>query len=302
MQFRKYQHIEKFGTRDVKGIKQGVCYVFPKVDGTNASVWLGDDGKIHAGSRNRELTIEEDNFGFYKHILEQANIKNFLFNNPELRLYGEWLVPHTLKTYRDDAWRTFYVFDVTKESGPDEDREYLPYPEYQPLLEKYNIEYLPPICKIEKPTKQNLINQIDKTGDYLIKDEADYGEGIVIKNYDFENDYGHTKWAKMVTSRFKENHSKSQINEMESSTTVEEKIVDEYVDEALVDKNLTRVKNNHDGWKSEFIPELFGRVYNDLVNECIWDAIKKFNKPTVDFGDLKGDMIYKIKRLKPELF
>ena len=38
MEFRKYQHIERFGTSEVEQIEIGTCYVFPKIDGTNNMV------------------------------------------------------------------------------------------------------------------------------------------------------------------------------------------------------------------------------------------------------------------------
>jgi hypothetical protein len=65
MEFKKYMHLERFGTSEVEGIEIGTTYVFPKLDGTNASVWF-EDGKIKAGSRNRELSFDNDNAGFYK--------------------------------------------------------------------------------------------------------------------------------------------------------------------------------------------------------------------------------------------
>ena len=65
MEFRKYQHIERFGTDEVDGIEFGKCYIFYKIDGTNGSVWLDNDGNLKAGSRNRELTLENDNARFY---------------------------------------------------------------------------------------------------------------------------------------------------------------------------------------------------------------------------------------------
>jgi len=34
MEFRKYQHIERFGTDEVDGIEFGKCYIFYKIDGT----------------------------------------------------------------------------------------------------------------------------------------------------------------------------------------------------------------------------------------------------------------------------
>ena len=83
MEFQKYQHIERFGTDEVDGIELGECYVFPKIDGTNSSVWL-EDGQIKAGSRNRELTLENDNAGFYNSVINDERIKGFLAEYPHL--------------------------------------------------------------------------------------------------------------------------------------------------------------------------------------------------------------------------
>jgi hypothetical protein len=38
MSFKKYQHIERYGTDEVEGIDAGLCYVFYKIDGTNSSI------------------------------------------------------------------------------------------------------------------------------------------------------------------------------------------------------------------------------------------------------------------------
>ena len=43
MQFREYQHVEHFGMPEVEFIEQGKCYISPKIDGTNASVWYCND-------------------------------------------------------------------------------------------------------------------------------------------------------------------------------------------------------------------------------------------------------------------
>ena len=49
---------------------------------------------------------------FCKFARSNPNIEAFLIEYPYLRLYGESLVPHSIKDYREDAWRKFYVFDV----------------------------------------------------------------------------------------------------------------------------------------------------------------------------------------------
>lgn len=64
MEFLKYQHLERFGTTEVENIELGKTHVFPKIDGTNASVWLDKNGNIQAGSRKRHLSLDSDNAGF----------------------------------------------------------------------------------------------------------------------------------------------------------------------------------------------------------------------------------------------
>ena len=54
MNFTKYQHVERLGTTETDGILDGDVLVFPKIDGTNCSVWLGDDGDVHCSNRNME--------------------------------------------------------------------------------------------------------------------------------------------------------------------------------------------------------------------------------------------------------
>ena len=42
--FVKYMHLERYGNEEVDGIEQGTTYVFPKLDGTNAQVWVDGEG------------------------------------------------------------------------------------------------------------------------------------------------------------------------------------------------------------------------------------------------------------------
>jgi hypothetical protein len=297
MEFRKYMHIEKFGTDEVEGIELGKVYVFPKIDGTNASVWL--DTVYTAGSRTRELTPDKDNAGFYNWVIDQDNIKRFLDDHSNMRLFGEWMVPHSLKTYRDDAWRRFYVFDVTEET--DEGYRYLPYDEYKPLMEEYGIDYIPPISIIDSPSTDQLMWQL-KQNVFLIEDGKGVGEGIVLKNYDFVNKYGRTTWAKIVTSEFKEKHSRTMgPPEMKGERVVERDIAEKYVTKALCEKVYAKILNE-DGWRSEYIPRLLNTVYYDLIREESWTFIKEFKRPTIDYKKLFNLTVQQVKIHLPNLF
>jgi hypothetical protein len=301
MEFKRYQHVERYGTDKVDGIEIGKCYIFPKLDGTNGSVWLDDNGNIKAGSRNRELTLEQDNRGFYAYILSNENIKRYLEKHPTHRLYGEWLIPHSLRTYREDAWRRFYIFDVCldKEDG---DVEYIPYDIYKPMLEEFNLDYISALAIIKNPSYEQLIN-ILKQNIFLIEDGKGIGEGIVIKNYDFYNKWKRQTWAKIVSSEFKEQHAKIMgAPEINGKTLIEEKIIDEFCTSAFIEKEYAKIVNEMNGWQSKYIQMLFGRVYSELVKEETWNIVKKYKNPKIDFKTLNTLLINKVKEVKKELF
>lgn len=292
MEFKKYQHVERFGTIETAGIENGMCYVFPKIDGTNASLWWNDG--LKAGSRNRELSLNYDNAGFMAWAINEPSFRDLFREYPQLRLYGEWLVPHTLKTYHECAWRNFYVFDVM--SGD----EYLRYDDYSKILSTHGIEYIPPICKVENPTYERLIAQLEKN-DYLIEDGKGAGEGIVIKNYDYRNKFGRIVWAKIVANEFKAKHRKKGVTELKEAKIIEQEIAEKFITKSLVEKEFAKI-NAEAGWSSKFIPRLLSIVFYCLVKEESWNFIKEFKNPTIDFKRLSFFTNNRIKELMPELF
>jgi hypothetical protein len=308
MEFKKYQHLERFGTTEVQNIELGKTYIFPKIDGTNASVWLNDKGEIQAGSRNRHLTLESDNAGFYAWVKEQSNLLEYLTENPTHRLYGEWLVPHSLKTYKEDAWRNFYVFDVAIDKAENEIMhesdnkvKYLHYDEYKPLLEGKGLNFIVPISIITNASYEQLVNQLLKNV-FLIEDGKGVGEGIVIKNYDFKNKYGRNTFAKIVTSEFKEKHAKTMgASEIKGKKMVELEIAQEFVTTALVEKVYAKIENDK-GFNSRSIPQLLNTVYYDVVKEDAWNFVKKHKNPSINFKTLQHFIFAQVKEKAPHLF
>jgi len=307
MKFKEYQHIERFGTTEVQNIELGECYVFPKIDGTNASVWL-NNGKVQAGSRTRHLTLEADNAGFFRWASEDERILKYLTENPTHRLFGEWLVPHSLKTYRPETWRKFYVFDVAIDRTPEEIKHecdstlnYIPYDVYKPLLEAHSIDYIPVIAKITNGSYEQFVNQLINNI-YLIEDGKGAGEGIVVKRYDFRNRFNRQTWAKIVTSEFKEKHHKEMgPPEIKGERMIEQEIATQFVTQALVDKEFSKIESI-DGWSSKFIPRLLNTVYYSVVKEECWEFVKLHKNPTIDFKRLMHFVYAQVKIKKPELF
>lgn len=80
-----------------------------KIDGTNASIWIGEDGLVRAGSRSRFITPEDDNYGFARWVKEHED---------ELRLglglgthFGEWWGSGIQRRY-GLAEKRFSLFNV----------------------------------------------------------------------------------------------------------------------------------------------------------------------------------------------
>lgn len=295
--FKEYQHIEKFGNDEVQGIELGECYIFPKIDGTNSSIWVNDKGEVCAGSRRRELSLEEDNQGFMAYMINNFGLIGLAQDNPNWNIYGEWLVPHSLKTYKDSAWRRFYIFDI----WDNDNNCYLHYESYRPVLDNYDVDYIPPLCVFKNANYDNLLQEI-KNNTFLIEDGKGTGEGIIIKNYSYQNRFGRTIWAKLVTNEFKEKHARLMPTEKLGKQMVEEEICNKYVSEHLINKIYSKIVNEENGWNSKQIPRLLNTVYYDLINEETWNVIKTMKNPTINFKTLNTLVIMKIKALRPELF
>lgn len=323
--FRKYDHLERHGRTEVQDITVGKVYVFPKLDGTNASVWMGNDGKVKCGSRNRTLSIDNDNAGFCAWVNSDDPVAKTLRMAvgaaPQLTLYGEWLVPHSLKTYRSESWRRFWIFDVYDRVA----QCYQSFNGYKTFLATYGLDFIPPLSIIENPS----IEQLDAAvalNTFQIKDGEGVGEGVVLKNYNWRNKFGRQPWAKIVRNEFKEMNAKEfGPNEKKGPDHVEAKIAERYVTKALVDKVRAAVVRNAalateegrlfldqgatEDWKGfeeknrgKIIPELLHRVFYDVVNEDMWDAVKRHKNPTINFKTLQSFVTYNIKQHAEDLF
>lgn len=307
MEFVEYQHVVKLDDPEVEGLLVGRCFIFPKIDGTNASLWLDYEEGVQAGSRRRHLEIgKKDNAGFLGSILVDERYNKFFQEFSKLRLYGEWLVPHTMKTYRDDAWRKFYVFDVTVHDKDLDTERYLPYEEYSKFLKHYNIDFIPPLRVITDPSHEDLVRATD-INTYLLKEDSGVGEGVVIKNYEFVNKYGRIKWGKIVRNDFKDKHYSEMGAPERDSHLIEKELVDKYFDQTVVDKLFANIliENDTTTFNAKFIPRLLEQSYHDFVTEEIWAMVKYVQKNKlrgIDFKNLKQHTLNKVKGFYPQLF
>ena len=319
-EFLAYPHVEKHGHLEVDGIDIGRVHIFPKLDGTNASLWI--DGELQAGSRTRQLTDAVDNAGFRTWAIAavaSTGCHDFLRENPHYILYGEWLVPHSFKGYREEAWRRFWVFDVYNRVA----ESFVCWEDYRALLEPYEIDLIYPLAIVNNPNEKQLLGLLESNS-FLCEDGAGPGEGIVLKQYGYRNRFGRVTWAKMVRNEFKERHKVAMgVDESDGGVTVEMKIAEKFVIEAFVAKERAKIESAlcnemaSDTWsvddareylcsqeaRKQLIPRLLQTCFYELVREHAWDMVKIAKRPpTVDFVKLNQHTILRVKAFAGDLF
>ncbi len=90
--------------------KSNGCVITEKIDGTNALIHVSEEGAVRAGSRNRWITPEADNFGFAQWVHDHTD--ELLQLGPGNH-YGEWWGAGIQRRYGQAAKR-FSLFNVDR--------------------------------------------------------------------------------------------------------------------------------------------------------------------------------------------
>lgn len=133
-----------------------------KIDGSNAQIYIGDDGEFLVGSRNRWITPESDNFGFASWAL--SNKEELLKLGPG-RHFGEWWGAGIQRRYGLDHKR-FSLFNTLR----------------------WNKDNIPSCCHVVPELYRGVFDEdeIQKTRDLLIAEGSQASpdfmnpEGIII--------------------------------------------------------------------------------------------------------------------------
>lgn len=188
------------GTFEVGDIIQ----ITTKIDGANASIAYDETtGKLEIFSRTNLLDKPGDLRGFYDYIRSEVEPKTDWSKHPDLVIFGEWLVKHSVN-YKNDCYNKWRVYDIwDKTLG-----RYLPQSNVKEICKQLGLEY------IEELYYGPFISW-DHCRSFLTKSTA-YGpeqEGIVIKNQSKlgKDDNRAPAYLKIVNEKFKESqHSKKE--------------------------------------------------------------------------------------------
>jgi len=294
--FRKYPKIQRLGKEETDGILEGMCYIQEKIDGANASVWMGVDGKICCGSRNQQLTKDvscweetgNNGFnGFLDYIKNHEGISKYLMLHPEHTLYGEWCVKHSI-AYKETSYKKFYMFDILRPGLTE--FEWMNSSDLALVSSQYKIEAPQVFGVFADPTPEQLDEFVGKS---CLGEE---GEGVVIKNFDFINKFGENQFAKIVTQRFREKNALTfGGNSKHSECYLEQYFVNKFMTLARVQKTMQKAEAIKGRLDMEHTPMIIQMSYHDLLTEEVWEIAKK--NGVIDFRKFKGLCAQKSKQI-----
>lgn len=269
---KHYMDIERLKPSFVEGFEVGDDIVIQeKIDGANFSIrYDKEDNSVKAFSRKKELNFSNNLRGAWEwsQKLSVDLIKSVLRDN--LILFGEWLVPHTVK-YPDDKYQNAYFFDVYNT----ETEEYLTQDKVEKIINDLGLTYVP-VFYIGKFTSW------DHVKSYIGKTEmgGEYGEGIVVKNQTKLNN-SNTRlpfYTKIVCETFCETkaHSHNKVVDMakmvdrERAVTLTETVVTKARVTKLINKMVDEgiIREDWDAHDMGTIAKNLGKaVYYDCKKE-----------------------------------
>lgn len=286
--FHSYEKVERLEKEECDGILKGGCYIFEKIDGANAQIYLDTETReIAFGSRNRVLGVGDnlvsgDSFRGFSNWVKENNValSKFFHMYPDFMLYGEWLIKHSVQ-YAPTAFNKFYVFDIYDSV----DQKYIGIEKHRSWIDlcDLGIPIIPFDDWIENPT----IDKLKILLEYPSRLGAPFREGIVIKNYDFTNKWGRQPYAKLLHKDFQEVKSKPKA--VVSSDAIELAIQVQYVSKARVTKICNKIINTSLDSRLEMrhIPQVINMVWYDIITEDMNDILERLKDPTINFKLLK---------------
>lgn len=301
--FIKYPKVKRLGHEDTDGILMGTVTIQEKIDGANASIWMEDE-EIKCGSRTRILDAGFN--GFVDYAKTHEGVREYLEKHPDHRLYGEWLVRHTI-SYGETAYKQFYLFDIlvipenvevpdpVKATGNIKDKEHEETRTRDIVrqckwLSPEQVREVADTHNIKRPEfLGKLTDVMPDAFDELVGKSAlgEKGEGIVIRNDEFINKWGDRVCAKIVTQEFKEDNALVfGGNNKFSETYHEQKMVNDFMTLARIQKIMHKLQPQIDKkLDMEHTGRIIATAYHDMFEEELWGFTKKHKQ--IDFGQLQ---------------
>lgn len=290
MAFKKYPDIERLGSEDNKDIlnfNEDTLVIEEKVDGGNGSFWLEEDNTIHFGSRNRDLTLENDSKAFAR---QQIQLKEHLENldkeniklNPDYIYYIEWMMKHTI-AYTSAPFVIGLDIRLKRAMNQEGFGFFLGRDAKEQEFKRIGIECVPLVWRgTTKEVKElNIKDLIPKSKYY-----DGFAEGIVIKNYCRKHpNENHQLYAKLVRDEFKEDN-KAVFGKLKGQITDTYKVVEEFCTDTRIRKAVLKfINEDNQILDLKLMSKVPSYVIKDILKEEFSIIYEKYK--FIDFKELK---------------
>ncbi|MFD1989973.1 RNA ligase family protein [Paenibacillus nicotianae] len=258
-EMKKYMSVVRLGHKTTENVLQpgDPIIIQEKLAGANGSFKL-EEGEIVAFSRNERLTEQNNLQGFYEwtQTLDANQLRS------DVVYFGEWLTKH--KINYGDLTKQFFLFDLYDI----EKEKYIHFTEVKKEAERLKLNLIPVFYEGEYQSLEHLESFIGQTALGVKK-----GEGIVVKNVDYQDVYGKQLFVKLVIDAFKEvqrikkpkdpNFQSAEIEAVQSVLTRArvEKWVYKLVDEGVLQANFGMQD------MAMILKRITPRIVDDIVQE-----------------------------------
>lgn len=267
-EIKKYTDVVRYGKSSTNGVLQegDIISITEKIDGANASFRKDETNQLGVSCYSRNQPLDENNTlsGYYGWVIDNiVPIKDKL--NDKYIYYGEWLVKHKV-IYKDECYKKFYMFsiwDIEKE-------QYLSDEIVQAEAERLGLTTTNYFYIGEFKSFEHLMSFVGKSDMTL---EPNTGEGIVVKNVNYFDNYGRQMFVKLVSDKFAEVQKQklpknpnidSPVIELVKSVLTKprvEKIMYKLVDEGILKEDYA-IED-----MGLILKSLGSRVYEDIMKE-----------------------------------
>lgn len=291
LEHKKYPSIPRYSEKVMFKFSKGDPIVIQeKLDGANASLQYEDvEGNVQAFSRNNLVTSEETLRGFYEYAkdLDKNKFKEIFGTN--LRVFGEWLVPHTVK-YLDAKYREFYVFDVFDTVT----ETYKTIEDVKDMADNFGFKTVP-VLYIGQFTDWSAISEhvgVSRMWDDVVGSD-DRGEGIVLRNLSLERD--NAGLIKLINPKFheiaKRNHKQKGTKMVSKEVSEALSLANTIVTENRVEKILHKLMDENIiplEWSLQHMGIISKNIGKAMYEDCVKeesDIVAKVNEHT-QFGKI----------------
>lgn len=236
MEQKKYHKIIRYGHKSTQDVLNKGDYIIiqEKIDGANASFAV-INGELKCWSRNRELNESNTLEGFYEWVQQNVQVQKLLEG---VVYFGEWTAQH--KVSYEGYMKQFFLYDIYNLHL----EEYVSFSMVRDEAKRLGLQLIPVFFEGEFESFEQLMSYVGRTDLGGKLKGKPTGEGIVVKNVNYRDEFGKQVFVKLVIDGFREIQRQKQTKDSKKVFSEAESKVRECVTLPRVEKQVFKLIDN----------------------------------------------------------